>query len=211
MANEKIRNIARAKDKCCIWVTGMPASGKSTISRKLVEKLQGKFKIGLYESDIFRKQDGNRLSYSPEDRDQFYRKFLNNLITMSNSFDVIIIDATGNNIKYREHAKNYFSNYFELYIYSSAITRLERDPKGLYQACMRGYKPYLPIYPIGDTLSPVQISHDLDREFISAKFKMFGVYDVNPFPDFIYISEDSFDDEFVIDSVYNKISEIRYH
>ena len=57
-----------------IWLTGLPASGKSTIVSALRPQLEALgLTVDVLESDEVRWQLTPQASYSPEERDLFYR------------------------------------------------------------------------------------------------------------------------------------------
>ena len=198
------------KNPYCIWITGMPSSGKSTISRRLKNKIPTHLKVAIFESDVFRKEINLPAPYSTESRHDFYKIFTDYIFKISDllNLDVVIIDATGNYLKFRNRAKSFYKLYKELYVYASALIRISRDPKGLYNACKNGQKPNLPIYPLGDTISPINILHEKDRVYVMNNFLDYGVYEVNPEPDYIVMSGIEQDTEITIKKIINEIEAI---
>ena len=129
------------------WFTGIPASGKSTIAKKVCEKLKDMgIKIEILESDEVRKVITPKPLYSDEERDWFYGTVLIWLAELlyRNGINVII-DATGHKAWYREKAREKFrQNFLEIYIKCSVETAMKRDPKGLYKAALEGRIKTLP-------------------------------------------------------------------
>ena len=61
------------KPSFAIWITGLPASGKSTIRKTLVKRLNDAgISAQVLESDELRKIITPKPSYSLEERDNFY-------------------------------------------------------------------------------------------------------------------------------------------
>ncbi len=96
-----------------LWITGLPGSGKSSISDSLKER--------HHEFIILRMDEMRRIitpepSYSDEERDIVYRclVFLAKMITELGHN--VIIDATGNMRKWRELARSLISVYVEVYL-----------------------------------------------------------------------------------------------
>ena len=57
-----------------IWLTGLPASGKSTIVNALRPRLEALgLRVDVLESDAVRRLLTPQATYSPEERDLFYR------------------------------------------------------------------------------------------------------------------------------------------
>lgn len=130
-----------------IWLTGIPASGKSTIAKLLAEKLrQLGIKVEVLESDDVRKVLTPKPLYTDEERDWFYGTVLVWLakLLFRNGISVII-DATGHKRAYRERARSEFGDRFlEVYVKCSLETAMKRDPKGLYRAALEGRIKTLP-------------------------------------------------------------------
>jgi adenylylsulfate kinase len=101
----------------CVWVTGLPGSGKSVISQALLDKLRD---IGVHaqivSSDTLRKAITPSPSYTEEERDIVYATivFITKLLTQ-NGINVII-DATANRRLYRDIARKEISRFIEAYI-----------------------------------------------------------------------------------------------
>ncbi len=130
-----------------IWLTGIPASGKSTIARKLADKLREKgLKVEILESDEVRKVLTPRPAYTDEERDWFYGVVLIWLAKLLYKHGVcVVIDATAHKRAYREKARQEFGkNFIEVYVKCSIETAMKRDPKGLYKAALEGKIRTLP-------------------------------------------------------------------
>ncbi len=130
-----------------IWLTGIPASGKSTIARKLADRLRGLgLKVEVLESDEVRKVLTPRPTYTEEERDWFYGTVLVWLAKLLYRNGIcVIIDATAHKRAYREKARQEFGNDFvEVYVKCSIETAMKRDPKGLYKAALEGKIKTLP-------------------------------------------------------------------
>ncbi len=130
-----------------VWLTGIPASGKSTIAKKLYKKLVDVgIKVEILESDELRKILTPKPLYTEEERDWFYGKviiWLAKLLYRNGIF--VIIDATGHKRVYREEARREFKEKFiEVYVKCSLETAMKRDPKGLYRAALEGKIKTLP-------------------------------------------------------------------
>lgn len=138
----------------CVWVTGLPGSGKSVISQALLEKLKAKgISAQILSSDMLRKVVTPKPSYSLEERDIVYATlvFIAKLLT-ENSVNVII-DATGNLRRYRDEARRQVSRFIEAYICCPLDICIEREsnrgirfhaPKGIYKKGVTGKSSTVP-------------------------------------------------------------------
>ena len=56
-----------------VWLTGLPASGKSTVARALAAELGGKgIRAAVLESDAVRREIAPNAGYGDAERDAFY-------------------------------------------------------------------------------------------------------------------------------------------
>lgn len=122
-----------------VWVTGLPSSGKSVITRLLLERLK---ELGVWaqvlESDELRKVITPLPNYSEEERDYFYTVmvYVGKLLTQ-NGVNVIF-DATANRRRYREAARSEIPRFIEVYVKCSLEVCMKRDVKGIYRKALRG-------------------------------------------------------------------------
>jgi len=153
-----------------LWLTGLPASGKSSITRELVKTLeQNNVSIVVLESDEMRRILTPTPTYSEEERDAFYRSLalIGELVTRRGIN--VIFDATANKRIYRELARTRIARFVEIYVQCPLEICVERDPKSIYSRASAGridgvpglqtpYEP--PISPeiILDCQMPVQES-----------------------------------------------------
>ncbi len=128
-----------------IWITGLPASGKSSIARELVKKLEGRgVRTIVLESDEMRKILTPEPAYSPEERDRFYRTLalIGELLTRSGVN--VIFDATANRRGYRDHARSVIPKFIEVFVDCPLEVCMKRDPKGIYAAAASGRATAVP-------------------------------------------------------------------
>lgn len=112
----------------CVWITGLPGSGKSVVAWALLNKLKD---VGVHaqivSSDILRKVVTPEPEYTRDERDMVYGVivFVAKLLTQ-NGVNVII-DATGNRRKYRDHARKEIAEFLEAYIRCPLKVCIERE------------------------------------------------------------------------------------
>lgn len=127
-----------------LWLTGLPASGKSAIARELVRRLHERgVEVSVLESDVMRTQLTPFPRYHDEDRDFFYGRLaeIGSLLVMHRP---VIFDATANRRAYRDAARNAIARFAEIYVDTPLEVCRSRDPKGLYRQGMKiDYEPPL--------------------------------------------------------------------
>lgn len=128
-----------------VWITGLPASGKSTLAKKLAKKLaEHGVKVQILESDELRRVLTPKPSYAEEERDDFYRAlvYVGKLLT-DNGVNVVF-DATANKRKYRDAARKQIAKFLLVYAKCPLEVCMKRDPKGIYKAALEGRATTVP-------------------------------------------------------------------
>ena len=128
-----------------VWLTGPPASGKTTVARAFLQALarEGVRAVHL-ESDALRAILTPAPTYEPAERDRFYREVgeLASLL-VSQGFPVVI-DATAPRREHRDRARARIERFLEVLVDAPEGVRRKRDPKGLYRLAQHGGAPHLP-------------------------------------------------------------------
>ena len=90
-----------------IWITGLPASGKSTIVSALKPQLEGLgLTVEVLESDEVRRVMTPKPTYSEAERDLFYRALVFTGQRLVAHGVTVIFDATASRRVYRDFAKS---------------------------------------------------------------------------------------------------------
>ncbi|MBV8847005.1 MAG: adenylyl-sulfate kinase [Bryobacterales bacterium] len=122
-----------------VWLTGLPASGKSTIARALAHELETRSTdCAVLESDELRKVLTLRPTYSEEERESFYSQMVYIGTLLAPHGVHVIFDATANRRRYRDAARNHFAKYIEVYVDTPLDVCMARDPKGIYRRAASG-------------------------------------------------------------------------
>ena len=122
-----------------IWITGIPASGKSSLTRELVKKLANRgISVVVLESDEMRTILTPVPTYDQKERDAFYRALalIGGVITRSGV--PVVFDATANKRAYREYARTLIPRFVEVYVTCPLEICMKRDPKGIYGRAVAG-------------------------------------------------------------------------
>jgi adenylylsulfate kinase len=129
----------RIRDAFAVWITGLPASGKSTIAANLTAQLSDRgVDVALLESDELRKILTPHPRYDPEERDIFYRQMVYVGVLLTQHGVPVIFDATANRRVYRDWARQQISKFVEVYVECPLATCIARDPKGIYRRACEG-------------------------------------------------------------------------
>lgn len=129
-----------------VWFTGLPASGKSTLARRVQAHLaEGGRAVVVLDSDELRDMLGAH-SYAREDRDRFYGLLAALAGLLADQGIVVLVAATAPHLRDRERARERVAagRFIEVWV----ATRLEdceaRDPKRLYAQARRAGRNELP-------------------------------------------------------------------
>ena len=128
-----------------LWITGLPASGKSSMVARLTPKLQALgIEPEILESDAVRRILTPAPTYSREERDLFYRSLAftgSRLLARGVS---VIFDATASRRAYREFAKSLMPRLLEVSIECPLEVCMQRDKKGTYRRGLEGRSETVP-------------------------------------------------------------------
>jgi adenylylsulfate kinase len=128
-----------------VWLTGLPASGKSTIVAALAPQLEGMgCKVEVLESDAVRRVLTPTPTYSPMERDLFYRALAFMGAKLVSHGVTVIFDATATKRTYRELARSLISKFIEVAVECPLELAMQRDFKGTYQRGRHGESSTVP-------------------------------------------------------------------
>jgi len=128
-----------------IWITGLPASGKSTFAAELSRQLRElQIRLSVLESDALRKVFSTDPQYDEKDRDYFYASlaFIGHVL-IENGISVIF-DATANRRGYRDRARQQIKQFLEIFVECPLEVCIQRDPKGIYRKAREGQAAHVP-------------------------------------------------------------------
>ena len=117
-----------------IWITGLPASGKSTITAALKPKLEALgHSVEVLESDEVRRALTPNPTYSHEERGLFYRALAFFGCRLTEHGVTVIFDATANKRAFRDYARELIPNFVEVAVECPLEVCRQRDRKGTYR------------------------------------------------------------------------------
>ena len=119
-----------------LWVFGLPASGKTTVSKTLkrhLEKLD--VPVVLFDGDVTREIVGEGIGRTVEDRVLLTRRYTSLTSYLIQSRVIVILAAINHTNAQREYARNNHPNgQFGLVWIDTSLELCEaRDPKGQYK------------------------------------------------------------------------------
>lgn len=136
---------ARAKQKLqqpmCIWLTGLPAAGKSTIANALEKRL---FAAGhhtyLLDGDEIRLGLNKDLGFSEVDRNENIRRVSEVARLLADAGLIVIVSFISPYRAQRDRARSLFEpgEFLEIFVDAPLRECERRDPKGLYAKARRG-------------------------------------------------------------------------
>lgn len=128
-----------------VWLTGLPASGKSTLAAALRARLaeEGVASL-LLDSDELRAALHPTPGYDEVGRRDFYTTVAELAALVEAQGLVAIVAATAHRRAFRAYARERARRFVEVYVHCDAAVCASRDPKGLYAASRGGALTHLP-------------------------------------------------------------------
>ena len=117
-----------------VWITGLPASGKSTVAKALAAELAAMgIRAAVLESDAVRREISPQSKYDDAERDAFYATlaYLAGMLVLHGV--PVIVDATANRRAYRDRARAAIPRFLEAHVACPLAVCQARDPKGIYR------------------------------------------------------------------------------
>ena len=122
-----------------IWITGISASGKSTIAKRLYKIIKKRCKNTIFlDGDTFRDLNNNDLKYTLKDRNtnaQRITKFCKYFVDQNIN---VICAANLTSQKYRNWCRDNIKGYYEVFIDVPLEILVKRDFKNLYKKALKG-------------------------------------------------------------------------
>ena len=122
-----------------LWFTGLPCSGKTTVSELVLEQLRrAAAKVELLDGDTVRQSLSRGLGFSRQDRDENIRRigFVCNLLTRNG---VIAIAAAVSPYRaVRDEVRTLIGLFVEIYVNCPLEVCMQRDVKGMYRRAFAG-------------------------------------------------------------------------
>ncbi len=160
-------------EKCVIWLTGLPCSGKTTIA----EEFHSLFPSSVVlDGDEFRKTLNKDLGFSEKDRKENLRRIVEVAKAVLPSADYVIISAVSPKEEFRQAARASFEadgfRFVEVFVDAPLEVCMQRDVKGMYKEALAGNIPAFTgvSAPYEAPVSPNVVCHT-DKETIHESAK----------------------------------------
>jgi adenylyl-sulfate kinase len=122
-----------------VWFTGLPSSGKSTLSLMVQRALdEAGFAVEVLDGDEIRQRLTKGLGFSKEDRDENVRRISYVAKRIANVGGVAVTAAISPFREARERARAEIGNFVEVHVDCPLQVCMQRDVKGLYARAIRG-------------------------------------------------------------------------
>mgnify|MGYP000014574609 FL=1 len=137
----------------CIWLTGLPGSGKTTIAEELKKILRKHgICVQIVSSDAMRKLVTPNPKYTEEERELVYRAIVFTSKLLTENGTNVIIDATGNRRRFRDLAREEIRKFAEVYVKCPLEVCMKREtkrvdeyaPKDIYKKGLEGKSRTVP-------------------------------------------------------------------
>ena len=122
-----------------IWFTGLPCSGKTTVSELVAEKIRNQGRnVEILDGDVVRTHLSRGLGFSKEDRDINIRRigFVCQLLTRNGVATIAAVVSPYREV--RDHNRREIGNFVEVYAKCPLEVCMERDVKGMYKKALAG-------------------------------------------------------------------------
>ncbi|HLZ36040.1 MAG TPA: adenylyl-sulfate kinase [Nitrospira sp.] len=127
------------REAFALWITGLPASGKSTIVSALRPQLEALgLAVEVLESDEVRRVLTPAPTYSQPERDLFYRALAFAGQRLVAHGITVLFDATASVQTYRDYARRTIPRFAEVAVVCPLEVCMQRDRKGTYEKGRRG-------------------------------------------------------------------------
>jgi adenylyl-sulfate kinase len=122
-----------------LWLTGLPASGKTTLAVALAADLAARGRrVEVLDGDDLRKTVSADLGFSRADRDEHVRRVAALARDRVQAGVVAIVALVSPYRQAREQARLLIGEFVEIHVSCPLPVALERDPKGLYRRALAG-------------------------------------------------------------------------
>ena len=128
-----------------VWITGLPASGKSTLAHALAGELASAgCETEILDSDALRQVLTPNPTYSDDERDAFYAAMAHVGELLARHGVAVVFAATANRRLHRDRARRRIERFIEVFVDCPLELCMSRDSKGIYRMASAGRSTTVP-------------------------------------------------------------------
>jgi len=125
-----------------LWFTGLPGSGKSTVSQLVADALRKRgLRVEVLDGDVVRMSLSKGLGFSKEDRDANIKRVGFVCKLLSRNGVAAIAAAVSPYEETRQHNRREIKDYVEVFCRCPLEVLIKRDPRGMYKKAISGEIP----------------------------------------------------------------------
>ena len=123
-----------------IWITGLSASGKSTLGGKLFNDLKaiGVNNVKLLDGETIREELGDTFGYGTNERNAMLEKTIQMVRECNDNGNIAIVSTISHKRAIRQRARDAITNFMEVFLDCPLEVCIERDYKGHYKKAIIG-------------------------------------------------------------------------
>lgn len=125
-----------------LWFTGLPASGKTTISRRVAERISNSgYRVEVLDGDWARKTVSIGAGFTPEERRKHLVRIAWITRLLARNGVIVLCSFVSPYISVRREVMEILeeeTRFLMIYVKCSIEEAIRRDPKGLYARALRG-------------------------------------------------------------------------
>jgi len=123
-----------------IWITGLSASGKSTLGGKLFNDLKaiGVTNVKFLDGESIRKEYGDTFGHVTNERNAILERTIQIARECNDNGIIAIVSAISHKRAIRQKARDTITNFMEVFLDCPLGVCIERDYKGHYQKALNG-------------------------------------------------------------------------
>ncbi len=174
---------ANGTDGFCLWMTGLPSAGKTTIGRVLVERLRSRGRyVELLDGDEIRKGLSADLGFDRASREAHAGRvaFVAKLLARNGAIPIVALISPYRSSRARARAE--IGRFVEVYVNTPLELCEQRDVKGLYRKARAGEiremtgidDPYEPPEHPEITVDAVHLTPDQSADFVLRELGRLG-------------------------------------
>jgi adenylylsulfate kinase len=122
-----------------VWLTGLPASGKTTVALDLEKELRDRgLRVEVMDGDEVRKGLSRDLGFSKDDREIHAMRVAYVSKLLSRNGVAVIVSLISPYRSFRKAIREDIVDFIEVFVRCPVEECAKRDPKGLYAKAMAG-------------------------------------------------------------------------